>query len=61
MSKYHISTEHVGGGLMTLPATKATAWVDGSKVAESYADGHSDESKAEAIAELQDKLAERDR
>lgn len=60
MSKTHIKTERVGGGIMTRPATKATAYNSaGDKIAESYAQGHSEESKAEALADLQDKLAER--
>jgi hypothetical protein len=57
MSKVTIKTEKVGGGFFTLPARKATAYENHTKVAEAYSKPYG--SSSEAREKLMDKIAER--
>jgi len=57
MSKVTVTTEKVGGGFFTLPAHKATAYENHTKVAEAYSKPFG--SASEAREKLVDKIAER--
>ncbi|MFP5207848.1 MAG: hypothetical protein ACLGRW_01015 [Acidobacteriota bacterium] len=56
MSKVTVTTEKVGGGFFTLPAHKATAYENHTKVAEAYSKTYG--SASEAREKLTDKIAE---